>query len=79
MMQLRLWNLVQATSSKFKQSFHLLWSKKSENEKDFKQEMTTEVAMKQVIVTYKIVAMDEYQISVISMCRVNNASKNYHF
>ena len=70
---------MQSTSSEFKKSFQLLWSKKSENEKDFKQEMTTEVAMKQVLVTNKIVAMDEYQISVISMCRVNNASKHYHF
>ena len=72
MMRLRLWNLEQAMSSESQRPLQLLWLKKSTSmaEKETKG-MTTEEAMKQVLVTYKIMAIDEYQISVFNMCRVN--------
>ena len=75
MMRLRLWNLEQAMSSESQRSLQLLWLKRptSMAEKETKG-MTTEEAMKQVLVTYKIMAIDEYQISVFNMCRVNQTT-----
>lgn len=79
-MHLRLWNLEQAVSSlssELQRSLQLLWLKKPlKAEKEAKLGMTTEEAMKQVLVTYKIMLMDDYQISVFSMCRVNQTTIN---